>query len=152
MPSEEKRAGGCGAGEIMEDLSLHIMDVVENAITGGATVVIIRVEEDPVGNELTIAIQDNGEGMDMDQVEQALDPFYTTKQDKRVGLGLPMFRQSAVESGGSMDVISKPGVGTVVQAVFGLDHPDRKPLGDIEGTVKLLQAFHPEVIFSLEWE
>ena len=130
---------------------MHIMDVVENSITGGASIVVVRIEEDAAGKELVITIQDNGEGMGQRQVESALDPFYTTKEDKRIGLGLPLLRQSAIESGGSMDVLSKPGVGTVVQAVFGLDHPDRKPLGDIAGTIRLLQAFHPGVEFSLEW-
>ena len=134
----------------MEDLALHIMDVVENSLTGGATVIIVRIEENTAENELIISIQDNGTGMDKNQVKQALDPFYTTKDNKRIGLGLPMFRQAAVESGGSMDIMSKPGIGTIVQAIFGLDHPDRKPLGDIEGTIRLLRVFHPEVAFSLE--
>ena len=135
----------------MEDLSLHVMDVIENSITGGATVVVVRVEKDTEAGVLAISIQDNGKGMDETEGQRALDPFYTTKEGKRVGLGLPLLRQSAREAGGDMDMVSRRGMGTLIRAEFRLDHPDIKPLGDIEGTMDLLRRFHPEITFTLEW-
>lgn len=135
----------------MEDLSLHVMDVVENSIAGGATVVLVQIEEDADAGILALSIHDNGRGMDETAGRRALDPFYTTKKGKRVGLGLPLLRQAAEEAGGEMKLVSEPGSGTLVRAEFRLDHPDLKPLGDMEGTIKLLQKFHPEVMFALEW-
>jgi len=135
----------------VEDLSLHVMDVVENSIAGGATAVVVRVERNDEVGLLTISIQDDGTGMTAAESRRAVDPFYTTKEGKRIGLGLPLLRQSAAEADGTMKVTSTPGVGTVVRAEFGLDHPDRKPLGDMEGTIDLLQMYHPEVVFTLEW-
>ncbi|TFH03941.1 MAG: ATP-binding protein [Spirochaetales bacterium] len=135
----------------MEDLSLHVMDVVENSITSGATVVIVRVEKDAEAGVLAISVQDNGKGMDGEESRLALDPFFTTKEGKRVGLGLPLLRQSAREAGGDMEMVSTPGTGTLIRAEFRMDHPDMKPLGDIEGTIDLLRRFHPEITFLLEW-
>ena len=134
----------------MEDLSLHVMDILENSIAGGATVILIQLEQDEKAGRLSITISDNGCGMSESESEKALDPFYTSKEGKRIGLGLPLLRQAAEESGGEMDLISKPGTGTVIRAEFCLDHPDLKPLGDMEGTIELLQRFHPAVTFTLE--
>jgi len=135
----------------VEDLSLHIMDVIENAVTAGATVVQVSVERDEAAGLLVVSIHDNGRGMDEDESRRAVDPFFTTKAEKRVGLGLPLLRQSAEETGGEMEMLSRPGVGTLIRAEFRLDHPDLKPLGDIEGTIELLRKFHPGITFSLEW-
>ncbi|TFG62311.1 MAG: ATP-binding protein [Spirochaetales bacterium] len=136
----------------MEDLSLHVMDLAENSIRAGASRIDILVEEDVPNRRLTIVLKDNGRGMNAETQVLALDPFYTSKEGKRVGLGLPLFRQSAEETGGELTVESIPGKGTVVRAEFRTDHPDLKPLGDIEETVALLRIFHPEVTFFLDRE
>ncbi|MBT3274934.1 MAG: ATP-binding protein [Spirochaetales bacterium] len=136
----------------MEDISLHVMDIAENSITGGATKIEVQIVEDHTSRRLLIVLGDNGRGMDEEELEKALDPFYTSKEGKRIGLGLPLFRQTAVESGGEMNVVSTPGNGTEIRAWFDLDHPDIRPLGDIEGTVNLLKAFHPEVEFTYRHE
>ncbi len=140
----------------MEDLSLHVLDIVENSIRCGASAVTIELREigaaASAAHRLVLVIEDNGEGMSDEEIEKSLDPFYTTKPEKRVGLGLPLLRQAAAESGGGMTVESTPGRGTRIRAEFGLDHPDMKPLGDIEGTVSLLKVFHREVTFTLDME
>ena len=134
----------------MEDLSLHVMDIVENSIASGATVVLVAIEQDDEVARLVITIHDNGRGMTESESRKALDPFYSTKRGKRIGLGIPLLKQAAVESGGELDLISKPGTGTVIRAEFCLDHPDLKPMGDMEGTIELLRRFHPAVTFTLE--
>ena len=135
----------------MEELSLHVLDVVENSLSGGATVVVVGIERDEKVRKLVVTIQDNGRGMDPDEQRMALDPFYTTKRGKRIGLGLPLLRQAAAESGGGMELESEEGAGTMIRAEFGLDHPDLKPLGDMEGTIELLRRSHPSVSFALQW-
>ena len=52
----------------MTELSLHILDIVQNSIKANATVVKILIDEDVDANLLTIEIDDNGCGMDMTEV------------------------------------------------------------------------------------
>lgn len=132
----------------MQDLSLHVLDIVENSIRAGATEVTIEIFEDSESDLLTINIADNGEGMDEVTVQNALDPFFTSKPGKRVGLGIPLFFQAAREGGGFFDLHSNQNGGTKISATFQLSHPDRKPTGDMDGTVQLLQFTHPEITFS----
>jgi hypothetical protein len=109
----------------------------------------IRVEEDADANELRIVVSDNGRGMDADTLTRVIDPFFTTRQTRLVGLGLPLLRQAAEAAGGHLTVDSTPGAGTRVAAVFELGHLDRAPLGDLETTVLVLLASHPDV--DLDW-
>ena len=87
--------------------------------------------------------------MDAETAGRATDPFFTTRQTRVVGLGLPLLRQAAEAAGGGLSVASQPGTGTRVDAVFGLGHVDRAPLGDVETTVLVLLASHPDV--DLDW-
>lgn len=134
----------------MEDLSLHVLDVAENALAAGAGSIEVRIIEEPKKDVLTIEIQDDGCGMDDEMVRRALDPFYTTKPGKRVGLGLPLFAQAAREAGGGMEVKAEPGEGVLVRATFRLSHPDLKPLGNMHESVAALAIAHPAVTFVLE--
>lgn len=119
----------------MEDLSLHILDIIENSMAAGAMNIEIAVDEDTANNLLIVKINDDGQGMDKDTLAKVLDPFYTTKQTRRVGLGLSMLAQATKEAAGSLDVRSTPGKGTKITAKFVYDHVDRKPLGNIAETI-----------------
>jgi K+-sensing histidine kinase KdpD len=134
----------------MEDLSLHVLDVAENALDAGADRIEIRVLEEPKDDIMRIEIKDNGYGMDEQTVERALDPFYTTKSGKRVGLGLPLLAQAAREAGGNMEIQTAPGEGTMVSATFRLSNPDLKPLGDMLETMATLACGHPKIQFVFE--
>jgi hypothetical protein len=138
-----------GGGRPMEDLALHILDIAQNGAEAGATRIEIRVDEDGAANQLRIAVSDNGRGMDAATIGRVVDPFFTTRQTRTVGLGLPLLRQAAEAAGGSLTVESAPGVGTRVAAVFELGHLDRAPLGDVETTVLVLLASHPDL--DLDW-
>jgi hypothetical protein len=138
-----------GGGRPMEDLALHILDIARNGAEAGATRIEIRVDEDPSADTLRIVVTDNGRGMDPVTAARALDPFFTTRQTRIVGLGLPLLRQAAEAAGGGLTVASSPGTGTRVEAVFGLGHLDRAPLGDLETTVLVLMASHPDI--DLAW-
>ncbi|MEE8592455.1 MAG: ATP-binding protein [Spirochaetia bacterium] len=136
----------------MEDLSLHIFDLIDNSIAAKASRVHLEIREDRRRDRLHIHIEDNGIGMNRQTLNKAKDPFFSTKSGKPVGLGLPLFAQAARESGGCMRVESHLSRGTKIHAEFGLTHPDRKPLGDIEKTLTTLQASHPEIEFSCHYE
>jgi len=133
----------------MEDLSLHILDVVENSLRAGAKRVEVRLTQHDDGR-MVLTIRDDGRGMDAAERQQALSPFYTSKGDKRFGLGLPLLAQAAQDTGGKLTLDSAPGEGTTVTAVFNADNIDMKPMGDLSKTLRVLQAANPGVEFVLE--
>lgn len=134
----------------MEDLSLHILDIVENSIAAMAKRIEIRIDEDRAKDLVTIEIKDDGKGMDEQTVKKALDPFFTTRTTRRVGLGLSLLAQAAEDSEGTFDISSGPGKGTTVKATLRLSHPDCKPMGDISQTIQVLVTSHPEIDFLYE--
>jgi anti-sigma regulatory factor (Ser/Thr protein kinase) len=133
-----------GGGKPMEDLALHILDIAQNSIEAGADVIEIDVTEDLRENRLVIEIRDNGRGMDPETLAKATDPFFTTRNTRRVGLGLPLLAAAARAAGGSLTVESSPGKGTVIRAIFQHAHVDRAPMGDIETTLMALIPAQPD--------
>ena len=131
----------------MREMSLHIMDVAENGIGAGASLVEISVKEDGKANRLTIGIKDNGRGIPTDLLDKVTDPFYTTRTTRRVGLGLSLFREASRRCEGEFGIQSKEGQGTEVCASFRLDHIDLAPMGDMVGTLISLIVGNPEVDF-----
>lgn len=126
----------------MEDLSLHILDIAENSIAAGARTVCITVQEDTLGDQLSIEITDDGTGMREEVASNAADPFFTTRTTRRVGMGLALLKDAATMSDGTMTLSSSPESGTTVRATFRLSHIDRKPLGNMAETVTALLASH----------
>jgi hypothetical protein len=129
----------------MEELSLHILDIVENSIAAKADKIEIRIREDKKKDLLSIVIIDNGTGMDKETVRKALDPFYTTKKVRRFGLGLPLLSEAAKAANGRLSVKSKVGEGTRIKADFQRSHIDRQPLGNIGQTIETLVIGNPEI-------
>jgi nitrogen fixation/metabolism regulation signal transduction histidine kinase len=124
----------------MLELSLHILDIVENSTRAGAGLIRIEITEDPRKDLFRIEIEDNGRGMSKKTLARVLDPFYTTKTVRRVGLGLPMLYQATQQTGGRFEIKSEQERGTRVLAEFRYGHLDRQPLGDIAGTIVTLVA------------
>ena len=131
----------------MLELSLHILDIVENSTRAGAKRVFIDIIEDSRRDLLSIEIRDNGSGMSEDVLKKAMDPFFTTKTVRDVGLGLPMLAHAAERAGGRFIIESKGKEGTRVVAEFKLSHIDRQPLGDIASTLVTLVAGNADVDF-----
>ncbi len=119
----------------MRELSLHILDILENALEARATEVELEIDEDLCADRLTISVRDNGRGMDAQTARRALDPFFTTRTTRHVGLGLPLFAAAARRCGGDLTLESVPGRGTAVTTTFRYSHLDRAPLGDVTGTL-----------------
>jgi hypothetical protein len=132
----------------MEDLSLHILDITQNSTRAGATRVAIEVVERPAENLLAFIIRDNGSGMTEDQLSRLHDPFFTTRTTRRVGLGIPLLKQTAEQAGGGLAVTSAPGKGTTVEARYEYDNVDTPPLGDIATTIWTLVVTNPGVDFD----
>ncbi len=129
----------------MKEISLHILDAVQNSIEAGATRVVVTVDQDTARDLLTVDIADNGRGMDPETARWVTDPFVTTRTTRRVGLGLPLLAATARQSGGTLTVVSAKGEGTRVTATFRLTNIDRPPLGDMSSTVACLLAANPSL-------
>lgn len=131
----------------MKELSLNVLDIAQNSVVAGASLITIEVIEDTLKDLLTITVADNGKGMSEEQVKSVIDPFYTTRTTRKVGLGVPLFKMAAEMAGGSLDIKSRPGEGTALTATFTLSHVDRMPIGDMEGTVSALIHMNPDLDF-----
>jgi anti-sigma regulatory factor (Ser/Thr protein kinase) len=136
----------------MLELALHILDIAENSVRAGAKTISIDITEDRMKDRLGIEIRDDGTGMDEATLKKAMDPFYTSKKVRRVGLGLPMLAEAAKRTGGSFALKSHEGVGTRVAVEFQLGHLDRQPLGDLTGVLMALIAGNDGVDFICRHE
>lgn len=140
----------------MKELSLNILDIVENSVKAGAALTEILLTE--AGNRLTLVIRDDGCGMDEDTVRSVTDPFYTTRTTRKVGMGVPLLKLAAEQTGGSFTVTSVPqsenaaAHGTTVTAEFFTDHLDFTPLGDVVATLTTLVQGHPDTDFYFRHE
>jgi len=134
----------------VQDLSLHILDIVENSLAAGAGRVEIRIVEDTACDQMVIEIMDDGCGMHEEMMQKALDPFFTTKVVRQVGLGLPLLSEACRISNGELCIQSCPGKGTTVKATFQHSHIDRKPLGNMGDTLIIFIAGHPEMDLRYE--
>ncbi|MHB1458636.1 MAG: ATP-binding protein [Armatimonadota bacterium] len=134
----------------MRELSLHILDIMQNSIAAGATRVEINVDGDTTANRLSITITDNGKGMDAELLRKVRDPFTTTRTTRRVGLGIPMLLAASEACGGHLELESTPGHGTRISAVFTLNHIDRAPMGDITSTTLSAIIANPDISFKYQ--
>jgi hypothetical protein len=127
----------------MLELALHVLDIAENSSAAGASLVEIMIEEDLERDVFSLTIADNGAGMDQQTISRALDPFFTTKKVRRIGLGLPMLKDASERAGGGFSITSAPGRGTTVKVKFRHSHIDRQPLGDMAGVIAALILGNP---------
>jgi Histidine kinase-, DNA gyrase B-, and HSP90-like ATPase len=114
-------------------------------VAAGARRIGIRIVESRRRDRLTLEIVDDGQGMDRALLERARDPFFSTKKERRIGLGLPMLVQATRAADGAFSLSSRPGRKTKVRATFQMSHIDRQPLGDIAQTLAVLIAGYPDI-------
>jgi hypothetical protein len=131
----------------MKDLSLHILDIVQNSISAFATLIEITIEENHQDNSYWLRIKDNGKGMSQEMADKVTDPYVTSRTTRKVGLGLPLLKMNADRTGGHLKIRSEVGKGTEVEVLFILDHIDRLPLGDMASTIVLLASANPKIEF-----
>ncbi|HUK99380.1 MAG TPA: ATP-binding protein [Nitrospirota bacterium] len=131
----------------MLELSLHILDIVENSTRAEAKKVFITLIENTGRDTISVEIRDDGAGMTEEMLKKVTDPFFTTKTVRKIGLGIPMFAQAVESVHGKLTIESKAGEGTRVAAEFKLHHIDRQPLGDIGSTMVTLIAGNTDVEF-----
>ena len=134
----------------MLELSMHILDIVQNSLAARASRVEIRIGEDLAEDLLALEVKDNGRGMAPEVIRRVTDPFYTSRTTREVGLGIPLLKLAAERCGGCLEVQSLEGKGTRISATFRLNHFDRAPLGDMGETLAVLICGNPGADFLYE--
>lgn len=135
----------------MKELSLNILDVAKNSVKAGASRIVIRIDE--AEGWRTLSIIDDGCGMPPEFVATVTDPFTTTRTTRPVGMGLPLLKLAAEQTGGDLTIESSvvPPTGTTVRARFKIDHLDCVPVGDYAGSVVTLIQGSPDIDFLFEY-
>lgn len=133
----------------MHDLSLYLLEILENSVRAGATRVDMELFMDEASDLLRISVDDDGHGLSATP-EQTLDPFYTTKPGKKTGLGLSLLRADAQAAGGDLTIGPSPALGGArVETFMGLNHVDRPPLGEMATSIVVTAATNPGIEFTV---
>ena len=133
----------------MKELSLNILDIAQNSIKAEAEHVEITLDQR--GDWLTIMIADDGKGMSPEFAAEAANPFTTTRTTRKVGMGLPLFKLAAEQTGGTVSLESHKAAyegdthGATVTATFNTAHVDCEPLGDVAETILTLIQGNPDL-------
>jgi len=134
----------------VKELSLNILDIVQNSISANADMIEILLTETK-DKLLTLTIRDNGKGMSEETLKSVTNPFYTTRKTRKIGMGIPLLKLASEQTGGKLSVESvsvndNPEChGTSVTATFHTDSIDFTPLGDIVSTMCVIIQGHPEI-------
>ena len=134
----------------MRDLSLHLLDIIQNSIAADASKIITTIYANQSDDELGIIVEDNGHGMDKELLDKVTDPFVTTRKTRNIGIGIPLLKSSSEMAGGRLDIDSTRGKGTVLKSTFKIGHIDRLPLGDVSDTFVSLIAARPDIEYELK--
>jgi hypothetical protein len=136
----------------LRELSLHLLDIAENSIAANASEVQITVLEDTKSDLLQMSVQDNGKGMDAETIARVIDPFYTTRTTRKVGLGIPLLKEAAEACKGFLKIESEPGKGTLLFVQFQRSNIDRMPLGNLADTFLQLLIMNPAIHWIFRYQ
>jgi len=136
----------------MKELSMHILDIAMNSVKAEANLIEIKIEESIKNNIIKITIKDNGNGMSEEVLKHVTNPFYTTRTTRKVGLGIPMFKETCERCNGYLKINSELGIGTTVECALERNNIDRAPIGNIGDTIMVIinSLNNCELVFSHE--
>jgi hypothetical protein len=136
----------------MREIALHLLDIAENSVAAQSRNICIDVHEDLKEDVLTASVTDDGYGMDAEIAKKVLDPFYTSRTTRKVGLGIPLLKLAAEMSGGGLSLVTEAGKGTKVEAWFRHSHIDRMPLGNLGLTFLTLLIAYPKIHWVFKYQ
>jgi len=87
-----------------------------------------KIHESPSkeGEFMELLIKNNGKGMSEEEILEAFKPFYTTKSDESMGLGLYLAKSIVEKHHGYIEIDSTPGKGTEAKVYIPLLTADNK--------------------------
>ena len=136
----------------MREIALHLLDIAENSVAAKSRNIQIDVAEDLQHDLLIVSVKDDGRGMDAEIAKHVLDPFYTTRTTRKVGLGIPLLKLAAEQTEGGLSLETEPGKGTRIEASFRHGHIDRMPLGDVGTTFLTLLVSYPHIHWVFRYQ
>lgn len=136
---------------MMKELSMHILDIVQNSIKAEANEIEIIITQSEQNDVLSIEITDNGCGMSEEMLSKVRNPFTTSRTTRKVGLGIPMLEQTCLQCGGELTLKSAVGTGTTVKASMSYKNIDRPPMGDLINTIHILFVTNLEIDFKFRY-
>lgn len=132
----------------MKDIADHIFDILENSVKAGATEVGILFKFNQ--GRFYCRIVDNGPGIKIKEKEQEVtDPFVTSRKERRVGLGLPLLKNTAESTGGFLKIYNLKKGGCCLEFEINLRHIDAKPFGDLARVIPDTLVCWPEINLTL---
>lgn len=137
---------------MMKEISLHILDIVQNSITAGATLIKTNIWVNNALDRMGVSVEDNGRGMDAEMQQSVVSPFTTSRTTRKVGLGIPFFKAGAEGCDGSFSLSSELGSGTRISVEYRISHIDRPPLGDMAETMLTVVVCNPDLDFVLDYK
>ena len=138
----------------MPDIAMHLLDIVFNSIRAKAKNIIIYIMESELKDQIICRVEDDGSGMDSQTVENVQSPFYTTRTTRNVGLGIPLFKEGALQTGGTFRLESEVGKGTLIETTYVKSHLDCPAMGNLPETIAtLVQAdatieYHIDIVYD----
>lgn len=136
---------------MLQDIAMHILDLGQNSIRANAKLVKIELMVEDEKDILSLMIEDDGCGMDEDTMERALNPFYSSRATRNIGLGLPFMKELSELCNGSFRLISKVNQGTRLEVTLQKSHWDTPPFGDIGEAFMLLVQAKSEIDFLFHY-
>ena len=136
----------------MREIALHLLDIAENSVAADAKNITLTVCEDLQGDKLTASVIDDGKGMSTEMTAKVADPFTTSRTTRKVGLGIPLFKDAAESCNGTLVISSEIGKGTRLDVKFQHSHIDRMPLGDLSTTMLTLFVAYPKIHWLFDYE
>lgn len=136
----------------MKNIADHILDIAENSVRAEAQKVEILLSINPETRLMKLSFIDDGIGMNDEMVEKIQDPFFSTRETRRIGMGIPLLMQNSEMSGGQVIIQSEEGEGTIVVATFESDNLDCPPLGDVADAIYFLSSSHLDIHFIFDYK
>lgn len=136
---------------MLQDLAMHILDLGENAIRANADFIVIELLLDDVADTISLIIKDNGCGMDEEMLKRVVDPFYSTRTTRKIGLGLPFIKELSELCNGSFELTSQVNQGTTLRVVLQKSHWDTPPLGDVGEAIMMLVQAKPTIDYQFHY-
>lgn len=136
----------------MKNIADHILDIAENSIRAKAKKIEILLSVNTNSNLMKLSFIDDGIGMNEEMVEKIQDPFFSTRETRRIGMGIPLLMQNSEMSGGHVIINSREGEGTIVVATFQYDDLDCPPLGNVADAIYFLSASHLDIHFVFDYK
>lgn len=136
---------------MMQDISMHVLDIGINAIQANSTEIIIKFEIDTLNDSIQFKVIDNGVGMDADELLEVQSPFYTSRKTRRFGLGIPFLKKACELSGGLFEIDSSKNHGTTIIAKFDMSNIDCPPCGNLAESIANLMVYNETINLEFDY-